>query len=325
MTIPRMLLLALGGATVLAAAYAANFRPSFCLEKLPVIAASVQVTDETVIDETFPVRPGELLEIRVAHSDVIIASGPSDEAHVRVTISGRDMQAAREFFRHLNFSVEKTGRTLAIRTDPRERWNSNGTSGDIDVFVIVPEIFDADVNVAHGDVEVGSLKGRLSFASAHGDLDIGTLSGSLLSVSASHGDISAERMTGEKIRIEASHGNIEAGEVVAAEIESTTRHGDIEIGRLEGRPSVSATHGDIEITLGGAEGGRFRSSHGDIDISAPAGTSADVDFRASDIEIATLFKFQGTQSRDRIEGRLNGGGPRFEAHASHGSVRLRGN
>lgn len=299
------------------------------------------VRDEVMIDETFAVQPGEQLEVHNVHSDVFIETGAGNEARVRVVLSGSS-ERARAFYEHLNFHVEKSGQTLSVVTDPRGRWNGSSGGADIDIHIRIPTVFNADVSTSHGDVEVGELKGEMHFDVAHGDLEAEAFSGSLLQVAVAHGDLDAHHMASEKTRLDVQHGDIEvagitameidinvqhgdvdARDVTASEIGITATHGDIQVARLDGYPEMSATHGDISINLVNARGGAFSAHHGDIDISTSASTGMDVDLSGPDINLDSAYPFQGRNERDRIEGRVSGGGPKLAAKSTHGHIRLR--
>lgn len=295
------------------------------VESMPVQYAAFSTGDQSkseardvVIDERFKVRAGETLEIDVVHSDVEIRTGSSSEVHVRVEVSNDN---GRAFFEHLNYSVEKRGDVVSVTTNPRGNWNRRG--GGIDVYVSVPEDFNAEVNLSHGDLEVERMNGRLAYEIAHGDISAGSLSGSSLHLESAHGDVDAETIVSEKVLIRAAHGDISVGSLSAAEFEADVQHGDVEIDRAEGYARVSGSHSDISVGFFKLAGGSFSTTHGDIEITAPAGTAADVDFSADDIEIASGHSFQGTLVEKRAEGRINGGGSRLEARSSHGEISFR--
>lgn len=294
------------------------------VESAPVQKSAFSVDDQSrtardvVIDERFDVRPGETLEIGVAHSDVEIRTGSNSEVHVRVEVSDDN---GRAFFEHLNYVVEKRGDVVSITTNPRGNWNRRG--GDIDVFVTVPEDFNAEVNLSHGDLEVERMNGRLTYEIAHGNISARSLSGSSLRLESAHGDLDVESITSEKVLIRAAHGDVSVGSLSAAEFEADVQHGDVEIDRAEGYARVSGSHSDISVGFFKLAGGSFSTSHGDIDITAPAGVAADVDFSADDIEISSGHSFQGTLKDKRAEGHVNGGGSKLEARASHGEISFR--
>jgi DUF4097 and DUF4098 domain-containing protein YvlB len=292
----------------------------------PLPAATIKAaTDEVVLDERFPVSPGENLDVNVSHADVTIRSGQVREARIQISIDGSDMDRARRFYEHLNFEVSKSGETVLVHTNTRGSFRMGGGRVSVDVQITIPEVFNADVEVSHGDVEVNRLKGDLSFNSSHGDLDIGVIAGNSLSITTSHGDLDADEIVSEKLRLQSSHGDIEVDRVTAEVFEARNAHGNIEIESAEGRADVASSHGNISIRFVRADGGEFTNSHGNIELSAPSETAADLDLAASDVEISGSYNFQGTQRDNRIQGTINGGGPKLVARTDHGNIRLRAN
>ena len=288
------------------------------------IAQAVSSQD-VYIDKKFPVKPGENLKVDVSHSDVIITSGQVSEARVKVSVSGTSAEKAREFFEHLNFSVDRSAETITVRTDPRRNWRWNWGRTDVNVEITVPDAFNADVSVAHGDVNVNRLKGRLRFNTAHGDFQAGVLAGNSISIEIAHGDIDVDELHAEKLRLAAAHGEIEVNRIAAGEFVASNAHGDIDIRNAEGRAEVASSHGDIRVQFARSLEGEFSNSHGDIDLIGPRSAAADVEFEASDVELEGGYRFEGTQRRERMEGRINGGGPKLSARTTHGSISLRAN
>lgn len=319
----RLCFFAAAAFLLLAVVKVSDVSPPYFTNTFPVHFSSMDdapedALKEVVIDRKFKVSAGDNLMIDVAHSDVTIRTGSAGEAGVRVTVSS---ERARRFFEHLNYSVEKEGNSVTITTNPRGNWNRGG--GDIDVLVTIPEHFDASVDVAHGDVDVDRIDGRLNFRVAHGDLSAASLSGTSLEIDVAHGDFDADRVMSEKVKIRAAHGDITASSLAAADFDLGVQHGDIDVDRAEGYARVSGSHSDIDISFAKWNGGEFSNSHGDIEIAAPAGAAADVDFSAGEIDIAAGHGFVGTLKDKRAQGSVSGGGPKMVARTTHGDIALR--
>lgn len=300
-----------------------------------------RVSDEVMIDKTFPVRPGERLVVDNAHSDVFIENGAGSEARVRVVLSGRVTDRSRAFFEHLNFQVEKSGNELVVATRPRGRFRGSSGRASINVFIEIPSTFDADLTTRHGDVKVEDLKGNLTFDIAHGDLEAGLMSGGSLQMTAAHGDVelgdvanekslfrlqhgdlAVREITGMEVQIDIQHGDAYVRDLTASKLAATTAHGDIEIERLDARPEISTMHGDIEVHLANARGGSFSARHGDIDLEVGASSGLDVMLTGPDLDIDSAYSFDGRNEKGRIDGQINGGGPELVARTEHGHIRL---
>ncbi len=133
---------------------------------------------------------------------------------------------------------------------------------------------------------------------------------------------------GLKVSAQTTNGGIRllniSNEVVAA-----TVNGGVNGDGLTGAVDATTTNGGIDLSLGAvAQGGvKAETVNGGVVVSVPRDAKADV--RASvvngglsvgDLPVETV----GAQSRRRLEGKLNGGGPRIVIGAVNGGVRLAG-
>ncbi len=303
-------------------------RPAAGQAAVPGALASHEIPPDgtLMIERTYRVSAGDRLEIRVAHADVTVESGATDEAQIEVFLQARDMERARRYFDDLRFEVEQQGNTVSVTTNQRPglNWSFNRNGGArISVRVVVPERFEADLRLSHGDLELGSLAGRADIRASHGDVDVTSLRGPAISFELSHGDLQAERIEGETVTLRSSHGDMDLRTVLAASLDAGASHGDIRIDALEGRAELTDSHGDIAVRFIKSNGFRIRNSHGDVDVQLPAGNPGDVQLSGASVRVASEFGFEGTLRKDRAEGRINGGGPQMEVHTSHGSVTLR--
>lgn len=280
---------------------------------------------ERMIDRRFRVSAGDLLDIGVAHADVEIETGADGEAHVEVILEADDMARAKEYFDAMRFTVEQRGNTIEVTSDPRGHRNrSFDRSGRPRILVraFIPERFDADVEIAHGDLYLDALEGETEVQIAHGDVRTNALRGESIEFQIAHGDLTAEALQGASVAIQIAHGDVEIATVATENLEAELAHGDITIQAFEGHADVANAHGDIDIRFTKADGFRMHNSHGDIRLTAPAGTPGTLAFDASRVNVASAYPFEGTIKKNRAEGRINGGGPLMEARTSHGDITL---
>jgi hypothetical protein len=133
---------------------------------------------------------------------------------------------------------------------------------------------------------------------------------------------------GVKVSAQTTNGGIRLLNI-SNEIVASTTNGGVNGDGLTGAVDASTTNGGIDLSLGAvAQGGvKAETVNGGVIVSIPRDTKADV--RASvvngglsvgDLPVETI----GEQSRRRLEGKLNGGGPRIVIGAVNGGVRLAG-
>ncbi len=281
--------------------------------------------DELIVDKQFNVSQGGLLELSIGHADVSIETSGSDVATVRVTLRARDLEVARQYFESLNFDARKDGDRIVVKTEPSKRsWNWRSTGGaEIDVDVVIPRRFNAEVSVAHGDLELGDLVGNLDLRVAHGDASVGSIDGDDIDVKMAHGDLELEAVKARSVYLKTAHGDLMTGPLSADEVSAKSAHGDLELDlRGGGSIDISNSHGEINLALAEAVGGTIRNSHGDIEIEAPEDLAANVEFRGDKVKMSGSYSFGGSQTKSSMEGALNGGGPTLKAHTSFGSIAI---
>jgi DUF4097 and DUF4098 domain-containing protein YvlB len=132
-----------------------------------------------------------------------------------------------------------------------------------------------------------------------------------------------------------------------AEVRFTTTNGGIDVSGLQGRVTAETTNGGVTArdvsgqleattTNGGldidlarvAEGGvKLECTNGGIRVRLPKDAKATISASISNggIEATDLaIDSSGESSRRRLEGKLNGGGPRIQIEGTNGGIRLSG-
>lgn len=167
-----------------------------------------------------------------------------------------------------------------------------------------------------------------------------------------------EEVTASGVRIETkiergssffNQGGVEVAYTVrvpsGADMRFTTVNGGIDVTRLDGRLDVETVNGGIvardvagaafeaSTVNGGIEvdllrmperGVKLECTNGGIKLRLPADAKADISARVANggIDAAGLPIDATEQSRRRLEGRLNGGGPRIEIEGTNGGIRI---
>ena len=281
---------------------------------------------DVVIDESFEVSNGETLYMDVAHSDVYVETGASETARIRVMLSGTNMSRAREVFDDMEFSLRQDGDEIRLVAEDQDRsWNNNDGNIDIEIVAYIPENFDLRLKSTHGDIELQDIIGDVYLDTTHGDIDAEDIRGNALTLKSTHGDIEASTLEADDISLKTTHADIDVDVVSSNSFKASTTHSDIEIGSLSGTSSLSTSHGDIDVEMIDSNGAEFQTSHGDIMVIAPRGMKADLDIEGASVRLDKDFEFSGSIEDDEIRGDVNGGGVRFKARTTHGSVTVRSN
>jgi len=136
------------------------------------------------------------------------------------------------------------------------------------------------------------------------------------------------------VTVDGVHGDIDAGTV----------HSDIRLTNVSGTVSANTTHGNVKVTMDRVDPGKplsFSTVHGDIDVTLPADTKANVKMSSiqgsiySDFEIRLTGGQPVTEKNDSPDGKfriridrtvagsINGGGAEASFRTVHGRILLR--
>jgi hypothetical protein len=130
------------------------------------------------------------------------------------------------------------------------------------------------------------------------------------------------------VRLETVNGGIEL-ENLQGRAELETTNGGIVARGLVGPVAASTTNGGIEVDLEqvAKDGVELECTNGGIRLRVPREAQANVMARVTNggVDISNLeFEVTGEQTRRRVEGRLNGGGPRIQLEGTNGGIRVSG-
>ncbi len=243
-----------------------------------------------------------------------------------------------------------TVRVSAKRKNGQNNWR-NGLS--ISFVVHSPRQMSGNLHTSGGGIRLSSLKGQQQFNTSGGGVDLADLEGEAtgrtsgggihiqnckadLDVTTSGGGIDATNSNG-KLRLNTSGGGIRLNQL-GGEIMAHTSGGGITANDIDGTLDLSTSGGGIRLHgMSGSVSARTSAGSIDADITRPdkfvrlsttAGSvhlrmpldkGMDLDLRGNHVTMP-LTKFDGTTDKDRIQGRMNGGGLAVSLSASSGSV-----
>ena len=116
---------------------------------------------------------------------------------------------------------------------------------------------------------------------------------------------------------------------VPNDIEASTTNGGVEAEQVSGTLRVTTTNGGVKLALNGVGKGGLQAHtvNGGVNVELPKDTSANLSARVvngglgvDNLQLETI----GEQSRRRLEGKLNGGGPPIQLETTNGGIHLTG-
>ncbi len=273
-------------------------------------AAQERRVEAVLLERTFEARPGGRLTVSFGDMDIVVREGSGPRAGLRVIALARDPEWARQVFEDMNLEVRANAGDLSLRTnedhehpwDWREWERRGGVS--LRAEITVPRRYDLDLRTGDGDVAIGRLEGEANIRTGDGDVGI-------------------EELSGPRVEIHTGDGDVAAGRLAAREVLLRTGDGDLMVRRVAGAITASTGDGDVHLDVEAFEGISIRTGDGDVTLYVDADIAADVDIRGDELSLGQALTLVGTVREGRVQGALNGGGPRLTIRTGDGSVTVR--
>lgn len=253
----------------------------------------------------------------------------------------------------LNITVNGSEVHATAKSKSSFNW---GNSLSIAFKVYVPKQVATHLNTSGGSIKLDNLSGKQDFETSGGSLHIdqvtgaihGRTSGGSIHVSNSGQDINLET-SGGSINASNCQGNIKLGtsggslrlEGLKGTINATTSGGSIHGNNISGELITGTSGGSIGLTelscalnastSAGSFHAEFKSvgkyvkidvNSGSLDLQLPSKQGVDLDIRGNKVSADLAANFNGTKEKEKIQGKLNGGGALVEVRGN-GRVSLR--
>lgn len=287
---------------------------------------NAQEVQETVFNQSFSVQDGALLATELVDMDIILESGGSGSAEVRVIMEADDGNWGRQVFEKMRFEATASSDGLQIRTKPEDiPWEERRDRGSLSFQLVlrVPSGLDLSLKTVDGDVSVLESQGEVRVHTVDGDITIGSLSGGIASLHTVDGDILAETLTADEVNLHTVDGDIVTETLAGDVLKLSTADGDIEIAELRGALHASSGDGDVTVSVAEFNGLTVQTGDGDITVFVDASVSATVRLSGEDIYTQGFGLPAQQEDRRRVSGELNGGGPGLQLSTGDGSISLR--
>jgi hypothetical protein len=269
---------------------------------LVLIAAGTAHAAERDLDRTFAVSPGGTLVVDADSASVRVVGNDASQVVVHMRYRASEEEIAKT---KLDAVQNGTEVRVTMRREPKKGWFSWGSwNNEGNIEVTVPKRYLVNVRTGGGSIDLRDLTGTAK-------------------LNTSGGDITARNVTGN-INLRTSGGSIHA-ETIRGDVDADTSGGDVRLLGIDGKIRGNTSGGSVRVSLVGANREiSARTSGGDIEVAVPRGTAGEVEATTSGGSISSQLTMTTTVQKDgRLEGTLNGGGPRIDAHTSGGSIRLR--
>jgi len=259
-------------------------------------------------EKVYRVNPDGCLtvDLDIGRIDIRTAEGNRIEIVVTKEAKIRSDQLVQEALADFKVTSDQTGSDVAIEGKfqrGRNYWQKRLNQLRIRFQVTVPRQYNVDLNTLRNDIFVDGLAGKVQAQTSAGDVRINNIVGA--------------------VETHTSAGNLRFGSIMGP-ILGRSSAGDITLSNCQDAVDTKTSAGDIQadITTQLQHEWSLRTSAGDIIGMFVSNIAVEIDAQTSVGDLSTDFRVQGTVTRSRLRGTINGGGPLLKLRTSAGDIRL---
>ena len=300
------------------------------------------------IKKTYDVKSGGRLNVLSDFGAIEIQTAEQETVEIVITKASKSELGGKvqEMLADFELAFEHEGPDLSVRgTFKRgsEHWQKQLNLATIHFLITVPQHYNVDLNTENSNISVADLIGDVRVKTSGGSLCFGNITGTV-SGHTSGGSIEAVNIT-DDVQVRTSGGSLRFG-AIRGFVSGRTSGGNIKVVDCSGGTDVRTSGG--RIWLGGisrnvtarTSGGSIqaamkaqpqsecslRTSGGAITCTLIPNVAVDLEAKTSGGRVSTDFAvesvIQGKAPKNRLEGRINGGGPLLKLRTSGGSISL---
>lgn len=303
---------------------------------------------ENRINKTFEVARGGVLTMEVDRGSIDVRTADQSQIVVEVfrKCDAKSPSKAEEVFKDHHITFDHKGNSLSIKAESTgaakkaERWGHGGLQ--VQYRLVVPSAFNLDVHTAGGGIGIAAIKGDVKAHTAGGGINVGAVDGPV-KAHTSGGGIEVKSATG-LIDAETAGGSVRVGSAPAGgRLHSSG--GGLFLGGGSGKLVLETAGGSIDLTAQNAEvvahtsgGGikaelraplagdcQIRTSAGGVELKLDDEIAANINAETSAGSVHTDLPVtvKGEAGSGRLQGTINGGGPKLSVVTSAGHIAIR--
>jgi hypothetical protein len=235
-----------------------------------------------------------------------------------------------------NPPIEQNGNSISVGRFAGEESQRHIT---ISYDVAVPAQTSVIARTGSGGVDIGDLRGAVEADSGSGEITIGRIAGS---VAASTGSGSIDVAGAASLKASSGSGSIKATAVGGAttartgsggvriaqagkgDVDVSSSSGEVVVTGVDGAARVSASSGGIVVEGRPVGPWTVRASSGSVTLRIPPDAGFDLDAHVSSgrIDSAHPVTVIGRIERQRLQGKVRGGGALVDVKSSSGGIRI---
>lgn len=270
------------------------------------------------------------------------------EARLEVYVqgnNGRDNLSKAEIEERItkNYDLDihiNNGQLIAI-AKPKSGFKNWKQSLSISFRAFVPQTASAKLKTSGGSLSLNGINGSIEGETSGGSIKVAHVK-SNVNLKTSGGSINADDVRGDlllhtsggSIKLNNLKGKTDArtsgGSIGATDIDgeliAKTSGGSIRVDRMAGSADLATSAGSTSVNMLSIDKYlKIDVSAGSVKLQLPMDKGLDLNLAAGRVNLPSLNNFSGTKEKDRVVGKLNGGGASVDVHVSVGSLNIEAN
>ncbi len=294
---------------------------SLLVSQLQVSAAEYR-TDPYLTKQFTLSGPGQL-EVETSGSSVSVTGSSGKEVVVDmfVKLNGREISsedpAVEKELENYDLDIKQSGNTISLVV--KRKMNNGRSKLNLSFKIKAPKEMSSKFQSSGGSIAIDGLNGSQSVATSGGSIQIVNSSGSV-DTHSSGGSFRLENFDGD-VEVQTSGGSIKVNRLTG-DIRVGSSGGSVNLEEISGSIDVNTSGGSIRAQLSDLEKElTMKSSGGSITAVVPKGLGLNLDLSGGRVN-SSLSNFDGEIKKDRILGKINGGGIPVTMQSSGGSINL---
>lgn len=271
------------------------------------------------------------------------------EAKVEVYVhanNGKNNLSKEEIEQRLKTSydlqIDVSNGQLIASAKPKKGFKNWKNSLSISFKAYVPKNASTKLNTSGGSLSLSDLSGTAEGTTSGGSIRLSNINNNI-NMRTSGGSISAQNSSGNidlntsggSINLSGLKGTINAitsggsikAEGVSGELIAKTSGGSINVARMEGSVDLATSAGSTSVDMLSVDKYvKIDVSAGQVSLHLPKNKGMNLDLEASKVTLSSsLGNFSGSQEKEKVMGKVNGGGVPVEVAVSSGNLRVETN
>lgn len=290
-------------------------------------AMALEHSGDPFLSKEFSLNGPGNLKVETSGGSISVASRDGKQVRVEMYVRkgskrlSQEDAAAREVLENYEIDISQSGNTITATAERKSSFGDwfGGDNTSISFTVYVPVQMSCELRTSGGSIELEGVNGRQDVHTSGGSLHLTNIEGDM-QAKTSGGSIHIENYEG-LLDARTSGGSIKMEEA-AGELSVRTSGGGIRLTNIHGSVDARTSGGGIEARLLSLTNTLIlKTSGGSIRATVPKELGLDLDLKGNRVN-TRLHNFDGEVEKNRVKGRMNGGGIAVVMATSGGSVNL---